>query len=235
MTAGPESENTRSAILRGMKAATPVAMGYIPIAVAFGVLASQVGLGLLEATAMSIFVFAGSAQLIAVGMIGTGASMGAIVLTTFLVNLRHLLMSAALAPYLKDLSRKELAWFGFQVTDETFALHSTRFRMAVPPVAESFALNGTAQVSWVAGTVLGVLAGGLLRDVEGLGLDYALPAMFIALVFMQVRDRTYLAVGTLAGVTAVVLQLMAFDSWSIMGSTIIAATSGVMLERWKQE
>lgn len=111
-----------------MKAATPVVMGYIPIAIAFGILASQVGLGIAEAAAMSVFVFAGSAQFIAVGMIGAGNSIGAIVVTTFLVNLRHLLMSAALSPHLRGLSHKELAWFGFQLTDETFALHSTRFR-----------------------------------------------------------------------------------------------------------
>jgi 4-azaleucine resistance transporter AzlC len=163
-TSGDKSAS--SAILKGMKSATPIITGYIPIAIAFGILASQVGLGLTEAAAMSIFVFAGSAQLIAVGMIGEGASMGTIVFTTFLVNLRHLLMSSALSPFLRNLSRKELAWFGFQVTDETFALHSTRFRVGVPTALESFALNGTAQLSWIGGTVVGVLAGRMVKNVE---------------------------------------------------------------------
>lgn len=167
-----------SSIRQGMKAATPVVMGYIPIAIAFGILASQVGLGIAEAAAMSVFVFAGSAQFIAVGMIGAGNSIGAIVVTTFLVNLRHLLMSAALSPHLHGLSHKELAWFGFQLTDETFALHSTRFKEGVPNVLESFAINGTAQASWVLGTIVGVLVGGSVSDVEGLGMDYTLPAMF---------------------------------------------------------
>ena len=163
-----------SSIRQGMKAATPVVMGYIPIAIAFGILASQVGLGIAEAAAMSVFVFAGSAQFIAVGMIGAGNSIGAIVVTTFLVNLRHLLMSAALSPHLRGLSHKELAWFGFQLTDETFALHSTRFKEGVPNVLESFAINGTAQASWVLGTIVGVLVGGSVSDVEGLGMDYTL-------------------------------------------------------------
>ena len=226
-------ESAKSAILKGIKAATPIVAGYIPIAIAFGILASQVGLGLPAAAAMSIFVFAGSAQLIAVGMIGEGASMGTIVFTTFLVNLRHLLMSSALSPSLRNLSRKELAWFGFQLTDETFALHSTRFRVAVPTALESFALNGTAQLSWIGGTVVGVLAGGMVKDVEGLGLDYALPAMFIALVFMQMRDNTYFVVGALAGTAAILLHLAGFGAWSTMGATILAATSGVMIEQWK--
>lgn len=148
---------------------------------------------------MSVFVFAGSAQFIAMGMIGAGNSIGTIVVTTFLVNLRHLLMSAALSPHLRGLSHKELALFGFQLTDETFALHSTRFREGVPDVLESLALNGTAQASWVLGTIVGVLVGGGVSDVEGLGMYYALPAMFIALVFIQVHNSTYFTVGALGG------------------------------------
>lgn len=222
-----------SPIRQGMKAATPVVMGYIPIAIAFGILASQVGFGVVEAAAMSVFVFAGSAQFIAVGMIGAGNSIWAIVVTTFLVNLRHLLMSAALSPHLRGLSKKELAWFGFQVTDETFALHSTRFREGTPEVLESFALNGTAQVSWVLGTIAGVLAGGVVSDVEGLGMDYALPAMFIALVFMQVHNSTYFTVGVLGGIAAMVFQVAGMGTWSIIAATVLAASMGVVLEQWK--
>jgi len=222
-----------SSIRRGMKAATPVVMGYIPIAIAFGILASQVGLGIAEAAAMSVFVFAGSAQFIAVGMIGAGNSIGAIVVTTFLVNLRHLLMSAALSPHLRGLSHKELAWFGFQLTDETFALHSTRFREGVPDVLESFALNGTAQVSWVLGTIAGVLVGGVVSDVDGLGMDYTLPAMFIALVFIQVHNSTYFTVGVLGGAAAMVFQVTGMGVWSIIAATVLAATAGVVLEQWK--
>lgn len=225
--------NAGSAIVKGTKDATPIVMGYIPIAIAFGILASQVGIGLSGAAAMSVFVFAGSAQLIAVGMIGEGASMGTIVFTTFLVNLRHLLMSSALSPFLRDLSRKELAWFGFQMTDETFAIHSTKFRVAVPPALESFALNSTAQLSWVGGTIVGVLAGGMVKDMEGLGLDYALPAMFIALVFMQIRNNIYLIVGALAGAVAVFLHFVGFGAWSTIGATILAATLGVITEQWR--
>ena len=222
-----------SSIRQGIKAATPVVMGYIPIAIAFGILAYQVGLGIAEAAAMSVFVFAGSAQFIAMGMIGAGNSIGAIVVTTFLVNLRHMLMSAALSPHLRGLSHKELAWFGFQLTDETFALHSTRFREGVPDVLESFALNGTAQASWVLGTIVGVLVGGVVSDVEGMGMDYALPAMFIALVFIQVHNSTYFTVGVLGGTAAMVFQVAGMGAWSIIAATVLAATTGVVLEQWK--
>jgi predicted branched-subunit amino acid permease len=98
-------------------------------------------------------------------------------------------MSSVLRSYLRNLSRKELAWFGFQVTDESFAIHSTKFMVVVPAALESSALNGTTQLSWVVGTIVGVLAGGIIKDVEGLALDYALPAMFMALVFLQMRNN----------------------------------------------
>ena len=222
-----------SSIRQGMKAATPAVMGYIPIAIAFGILASQVGFGVVEAAAMSVFVFAGSAQFIAVGMIGAGNSVGAIVVTTFLVNLRHLLLSAALSPHLQGLSKKKLAWFGFQMTDETFALHNSMFRKGVPAVLESFSLNTTAQASWVLGTIVGVLAGGVVSDMNGLGMDYALPAMFIALVFMQVHNNTYFIVGIIGGISAMILQVAGMGTLSIIAATVLAASMGVVLEQWK--
>ena len=117
------------------------------------------------------------------------------------------------------------------MTDETFAIHSTKFRVAVPPALESFALNSTAQLSWVGGTIVGVLAGGMVKDVEGLGLDYALVAMFIALVFMQMRNKIYFMVGALAGTVAVFLHLVGFGAWGTLGATILAATSGVIIEQ----
>ena len=88
-------------ILRGLKTAFPIALGYLPLGMAFGILAAQQGLTALDVFFLSFLVYAGSAQFIASAMISSGAASAAIILTTFLVNLRHLLMSASLAPYLK--------------------------------------------------------------------------------------------------------------------------------------
>ncbi|MDH7479340.1 MAG: AzlC family ABC transporter permease, partial [Syntrophomonadaceae bacterium] len=129
-----EPQNTSGAnaytLSTGIKSALPIVMGYLPIGFAFGVLAVQEGIGVLPTLSMSVLVFAGSAQLIAVGLIGAGASWVSIALTTFVVNLRHLLMSAALAPYLKSLARWEVGWFGYQLTDETFAVHSSQLPLS---------------------------------------------------------------------------------------------------------
>ncbi len=218
--------------LNGVKLALPIVVGYIPIGIAFGVLARKVGISAGNTMLMSLLVFAGSSQLIAVGLFMSGVSAVSIVVTTFIVNLRHLLMTAALSPYLKRWSKLEMAAFAYEVTDETFAVHSTHFYERIPPKAESFAINVTAQVSWLLGTWIGIVSSALITDVERLALDYALPAMFIGLLVMQIKDRIKIAVALLAGVLSVVFLQAGADQWNVILATIIGATSGIVIEKW---
>jgi len=178
--------------LRGVMRAGPIVLGYIPIGLTFGVLAQKAGLSNVNTLAMSLLVYAGSSQLIAVGLFTANASIPSIILTTFVVNLRHLLLSAALTPHLKRWRKSELAAFAYQLTDETFAVHSAQFSSDAPSKSEVFATNLTAQAGWVTGTWLGVTLGHLITDIQPFGLDYVLPAMFIALLvtgFFAAWDR----------------------------------------------
>jgi 4-azaleucine resistance transporter AzlC len=218
--------------LRGVSRAVPIAMGYIPIGFAYGVLAQKAGLSACNTLAMSIFVYAGSSQLIAVGLFAAAVTPLSIVLTTFVVNLRHLLMASALAPYLSRWRKLELAAFAAELTDETFAIHSLTFPQKNPDKAETLALNFAAQTSWVSGTALGVVAGNLITDVKPWALDYALPAMFIALLVMQIRDRVQVAVALLTGFLAVGLLIAGMTQWHIIVATLVGATLGVFLESW---
>lgn len=221
----------RPAWLRGVVRALPIAAGYVPIGFAYGVLARQGGLSLFNAVAMSVIVYAGSAQLIAVGLFAAAAPAISIIVTTFVVNLRHLLFSAALSPYLKDWRKGELAAFAYELTDESFALHSAQFPVEVPPKTEVIALNATAQVSWVAGTLCGALVGGLFADVKPLALDYTLPAMFVALLVMQIRARLEVVVAIFSGLLAVGLTLLGLGHWSVILATVAGATLGLLLTR----
>lgn len=207
-------------------------MGYIPIGFAYGVLAKQAGLSLFSTVAMSVLVYAGSAQLIATGLFAAAASPLSIIITTFVVNLRHLLFSAALSPYLKQWGKPELAAFAYELTDESFAVHSATFPEGVPPKAEILALNATAQVAWVAGTLLGAVVGGLIADVKPLALDYTLPAMFIALLVIQIHDRIEIVIAVLSGLLAVGLMLWGIGRWSVILATVVGATLGVVVESW---
>ena len=107
--------------LRGMRFALPIVLGYLPIGFAFGVLGMQAGMTPATVGLMSLLVYAGSSQLIAAGLLAAGTGTAGIILAVFVVNLRHLLMSAALTPHLKHWTRLEQAWFSYELTDESFA------------------------------------------------------------------------------------------------------------------
>lgn len=210
-------------------------LGYLPIGFAFGILAQKSGISAANTLALSLIVYAGSAQLIAVNLIAAGAAPWSIVLTTFVVNLRHMLMSAALAPYLRDWRKGLIAWFAFELTDETFALHSVRFPKAGAQPGEALLVNGFAQLSWVAGTWLGIAAGGMIADVTPWGLDYALIAMFAALLVFQVQDRRFLVVALLSGALSTGLLLAGVRQWNVILAALIAATVGVLIDSWTKE
>jgi 4-azaleucine resistance transporter AzlC len=228
------SKLTSHGWLRGVSRAAPITLGYIPIGFAYGVLAQKAGLSTFNTLAMSIFVYAGSSQLIAVGLIATEVSPLSIILTTFIVNLRHMLMASALAPYLNRWRKFELSAFAYEITDESFALHAVEFPKGEPHASESLALNMTAQVSWVLGSWLGLVAGGMITDVKLFALDYALPAMFIALLMMQLKDRRQLIVAIFTSIVAVALLLMGLSQWYVIAATILGATFGVLLEQWNK-
>jgi len=225
--------------LRGVSRALPITLGYVPIGFTYGVLAQKAGLSTFNTLAMSIFVYAGSSQLIAVGLFAAGAAPLSIILTTFIVNLRHMLMASALAPYLSRWKKRQLGIFAYEITDESFALHSVEFTrvspLGGPDPTESIALNLTAQVSWVLGSWLGLVVGGLITDIKFFALDYTLPAMFIALLMMQLKNRVQLMVAITAGIFAVVLLLAGLDQWYVIIATVVGASLGALVEEWTQK
>jgi len=231
MTSSPEAV-VRSPWVSGLIKATPIVLGYIPIGLTFGVLAQKAGLSTFNTLMMSLLVYAGSSQLVAAGLFAAGAPTASIILTTFVVNLRHLLLSAAIAPFLKRWGKGELAAFAYQLTDETFALHAAEFPAGVPSKTEVFAINATAQASWLVGTALGAGLGQVIAEVEPFGLDYVLPALFIALIVLQIEKRTQIGVALLTGALSVVLLVLGVEQWHVIIATVIGATLGVFLDLW---
>jgi 4-azaleucine resistance transporter AzlC len=217
---------------RGITRALPIVLGYVPIGFAYGVLAGKSGLSEANTLLMSVVVFAGSSQFIAVGLFASGTGPAAIILTTFVVNLRHMLMAASLAPYLSHWRKKSLAVFSYELTDETFALHSADAARLDQCTLEVISLNVTAQISWVCGTGLGIIASGLIGDVKPLGLDYALSAMFIGLLVGQCQNAVRSASAVIAGVAATLLYLAGFQQFHIIIATVIGATLGLGIESW---
>lgn len=218
--------------LIGVKRATPIILGYIPIGFAYGVLADKSGLSALNTILMSIIVFAGSAQFVAVGLFAAGSGPISIILTTFVVNLRHMLMSAALSPFVSKWKKRDLYIFSFELTDESFALHSSKSSELNDSKTEAISLNVTAQVAWVIGTALGIVASGLIVDVKPFGIDYALAAMFIGLLVGQCGSSIRVFTAVIAGVLATVLFLNGVDQFNVIIATVVAATLGLGVEQW---
>lgn len=223
---------TRTQGLQALAAAVPIWIGYVAVGLPFGVLAAKQGLTPGLIALMSLIVFAGSAQFIAVGLIGADAGLFTIIFTTFFVNLRHLLMSSALALHLKGRSKGFLSAFAYGVTDESFAVNLTRFGRGAWTPEQALIVNQTSNLVWFVSTV----AGGYLGDVipaGACGIDYALTAMFLGLLVLQVRDWLLAAVALLAGLIAVGLKLLGPGNWQVIAATVIAAAVGlVVTERW---
>ena len=150
----------RQRVLRdGARAAWSICLGYFPIGMALGVLARQAGLPWWAVAMMSLVVFAGSAQFICVAMLSSGAAPWAIIFTTFVVNLRHTLMSSALAVYLSGVRRRFLALFAYGVTDESFAVNMARFRSGNWDRWRALIVNHLANVVWLSRNRTSALAG----------------------------------------------------------------------------
>jgi 4-azaleucine resistance transporter AzlC len=227
----PTSFAVRSTTLKeGLNAGWPICLGYLPIGMAFGVLAQKAGLTPLQIGLMSIMVFAGSAQFIAVAMLAGEASAPAIITTTFVVNLRHVLMSSALAVYLRAAHRGLLALYAYGVTDESFAVNLPRFNAGNWSLSRALVVNHAANLTWFISTVAGGIGGRFIPE-GALGIDYALIAMFICLLIYQIRKLIHLLTAVMAGLTAVILALIIPGNTHIVIASIAAATVGVMIQR----
>jgi 4-azaleucine resistance transporter AzlC len=185
-----------------------------------------------EAVLMSLVVYAGASQFIAAGLFAAGAPALSIVSTTFIVNVRHALLSASLAPHLRRWRPPALAVFAYQLTDETFAVHAARFGQGPPDPAEAFTVNAMAQVAWIGGSWLGVAGGAFVPDAERWGLDYALPALFIALLVRALRTKRQLGMALSTGAIAVGLSLLGLEQWSVLLAAILGALLGLTWELW---
>ncbi len=227
-------DTTAQAVRLGTLRALPIVLGYLPVAFAFGVLTSQSGMPAYLAAAMSLLVFSGSGQFIAIAMWFSGAGYLATAVSVFVTNLRYVLMAMALAPHVGKLKVPFRLLFGWQITDELFAVHITAFQQGWKLNKTAiFSATFTAQASWVVGTIIGALCGSIVTDVKAFGLDFALSSMFLALLIPQCIDRLHVLTAVLAGIFSVALRFAGLDSWNVVIASILAATIGTWLETKK--
>ena len=210
----------------GFIQAFPIMMGYLPVSFAFGLVASQAKISLLSTFLMSFLVYAGCSQFVAVGMLVAGASVLPVVLTTLIINFRHFLLSMAIAPHFKGWSKLKCSLFGLQMTDETFLVQSATFSSGRNDEATVFGINILAHTAWITGTVLGYNFASKMGDISVFGFDYALPAMFICLLTLQLVSRLLLMVAMVCVIFLVGFKTLGMGAWSPILATLVAATFG---------
>lgn len=223
---------------QGAKDCVPTLLGYLSIGFAAGVVEKTAGLTIAEIVLMSLILYAGSGQFIASGMIAAGNPVSAIIFTIFFINLRHLLMSAAISPYFRHLPMWKNALTGSLLTDETFGVAINHLsNRAAGNFKWMLGLNVTAYVNWMLGNAAGGFFGEWIPNPKTFGLDFALPAMFIGLLVLQITSRKKwmvdLIVGLSSAATIVILSFFVSGSMGVIAATIIAATVGVLIEKWK--
>ncbi|MGT2749523.1 AzlC family ABC transporter permease [Streptococcus orisasini] len=222
----------------GMKAAAPTALGYISIGLAFGIVAAAAGLSPLEVGLMSLLVYGGSAQFAMVAMFVSGADLGTITLTVFLVNLRNMLMSLHATTIFTKSSLWQNIAIGSLITDESYgvllgeSVHNKNIQ-----TSWMHGNNLLSYSAWVLASIVGTLLGSAIPNPEHFGLDFALIAMFIGLLVSQFDAMTItnsvrkvFLVLLVVAASFLVLSALTSEALAVLGSTLIGCGAGVILD-----
>ena len=216
---------------RGLRLGLPIFLGYVPVGTAFGILAHGLGFTPFQAMACSATALAGAGQFIALALMRSGAAALTVVAATTVVNLRYVLFGAALSPYARGIPLGGQALLGFSLTDETFAVNIDDNRQGRADLLSMTGVGAVAWVGWVLGTALGALAGGLIEDPMRWGVQFAMPAMFSALLVAQIESRRHAAIAVVAGLLTLGFMLVLPDRWYVVATPIVAATIGAVTSR----
>jgi 4-azaleucine resistance transporter AzlC len=216
----------------GLRQSLSIVIGYAPVAVTFGILATQFGISVWEAGLMSCFVFAGASQFIAIEMLHQGATAWVVGMTTLIINIRHVLMSLSVVHFFPN---RTLPWsFGLAqgLTDETFVLNSRILKEVAGEEQRRrimLGINSGAFASWVIFTILGGLIGKWL-PVQFSGFQFALLALFIILTASSLSRKNVMTY-ILAGVLAVSFKLLLPGKIYLILSVALAAGIGAFWQR----
>jgi 4-azaleucine resistance transporter AzlC len=227
----------RQEFLAGMKDTIPMIIGAMPFGIIFGALAVT-GDNPLTPTAtmgMSLFVFAGSSQFIGMGLYSQGIGLALIIFTTFIVNLRHALYAASLAPYMRHVGHKWLLPLGFWLTDETYAVVIRRFQEKSNNPYRHWYYFGSAiwmYTNWQLCTLIGIIAGQQLGDATSWGLDFAMVVTFIGIIVPLIINRPML----FCAIVAALVSLSTYglpNKLSYMVGGLAGIIAGLIAENWQ--
>lgn len=221
---------------QGARDMLPMLVGAIPFGIIFGSLAPTAGLDAAQTLGMSALVFAGSAQFIAISLLGQGAGIAVVLLTTLVVNLRHALYSASLQPQVRHLGKRWRVPLAFGLTDEAYAVvhqglsgqHDAYRHWYFAGAALAMYLN------WQLCTAVGLLFGQAIPNIADWGLDFAMLATFIGIVVPMLRSRPQVAAALVAAAVALACHDLPYKL-GLMAAAASGILVGVYLELRAEE
>jgi 4-azaleucine resistance transporter AzlC len=214
----------------GVRDESPILLGVAPFGLIYGALAMDSGLAAAAAQAMSSILFAGSAQFIAAQMTGAGVSGIVILAVVFIVNLRHALYSASVAPHIRHLRMGWKLLLAYLLTDEAYAVTITHYSRPGDASRKHWYFLGaglTLWISWQASTAVGIFIGAQIPP--SWPLDFILPLTFIALVVPAIRDRAGAAAAVVAGVIGLLAAGLPLKT-GLLAAALTGILAGVLAE-----
>jgi 4-azaleucine resistance transporter AzlC len=215
-----------SGVLKGGRVALPVALTDSAVALVFGVLARQAGLSPAETVLMSVLVFAGAAQFVALGLWASPLPVASIVLTTLVVNLRHVLMGASLRPWFSRLSPLNAYTSLFFMVDESWALSIAQFNRGEEDGSFLLGAGLAVFIGWVGGTFIGRTLGTALKHPSRFGLDFAITAVFLALLVGLWKGKSDVLPWAAAAAASVVGFHVLPGKWYILLGALVGTLAG---------
>jgi 4-azaleucine resistance transporter AzlC len=225
----------RKSLYEGIIDGIPIFIGFIPISVTFGMVAIQAGFNLFQTTLMSVAVLAGASQLMAVNMLTFGAGVIEVILATFILNLRHFIMSMSIMNELRHIPKKWKVLLSFGLTDETFTVLSLKTSTVKPDKFYILGLNGTAYTAWISGTFIGGFFSNFIPPIISLGMSITLYAMFIGLLVPAMKKSLRVMIIAIVSILLnMVLNQFLSSGWSIVLATLVGSSLGIFLNNEQQ-
>lgn len=234
-----EPPSWRAELRAGYVTMLPLWLGAAPFGVIYAVSALAAGLSPAQTLAMSLLVFAGASQFTAVGMIAAGAAPLAVIVTTLIVNARHLLMAASLTSHLREVGPLRRLFLAALLTDESYAVGIGRYLEGRGTPAFLAGCNLSLYTCWPISAVAGILLGRAIPDPAAYGLDLVFPLTFLGLLVPLLRDRANRPVALVAAALTVAGALLLPGSWYVllagMGASLVGALLGAQSAKRKAQ
>ncbi|MCA9833005.1 MAG: AzlC family ABC transporter permease [Thermomicrobiales bacterium] len=222
---------TRSGVVTGLRATAPLALPVAAYGAVYGLLAQQAGVTWLEASLLNLFVFAGASQMAVLPYWDHPLPLLVIAVTTALINLRFVLLTASLRPWLQSLPDRIVYPMLHNVADESWSVAMMRYRLGERDAGVVVGCNAAIALGWFPATLIGFLLGDSIPDPEQFGLDFAFAAVFAAMLFGGYRSRRDLGPWFASGIVAVIVWLLVPGTWYVVAGGI----AGVAVAIWQAD